>query len=117
MLRLSRSHRTTAPAMATEPCEEEVTKTQNHPHGLQPRSAARATSQTKDAFAHLECVIRRLVFPQFVGDRGQQAVVGDDGLERERSEGTAGKREWTQLGFLLTVVPVFLSIKQPVPYL
>lgn len=37
-----------------------------------------------DAFTHLEGVTRRLVFPQFVGHRGQQAVVGDDGLEGEQ---------------------------------
>lgn len=47
-------------------------------------SVSKRTSRQKDAFTHLECVTRRLVFPEFVGDCGQQAVVGDDGLEREQ---------------------------------
>lgn len=74
---LSRSHRTTAPAMATEPWEEEeMNLCDGHNQSIN-------TTQN-DAFTHLESITRRLVLPQFVGDRGQQAVVGDDGLEREQ---------------------------------
>lgn len=69
------------------------------------------------SLTHLERVPRRLVFPQFVGDCGEQAVVGDDGLQREQDERQQQKRSQRSSVALLTVVPVFLSMKQPVPYL
>lgn len=95
MPKLSRSHRTTAPAMATEPCEDQENN-QGRSEPLADLSIV-TTNQCKlggvfsisaglfvnDASSDLERVARRLLSPQFVGNGGQQAVVGDHRLGAE----------------------------------
>lgn len=100
MPRLSCSQRTTAPAMATEPCQAART-------GVEP---GRATQQThkRPRFQYLQRIKGRLVPAQFVRHRGQEAVVGHHGLrrkERASVEHTCTPSACPPLGYLRSGVP------------
>lgn len=126
---LSFSHRTTAPAMATEPWEETrqtriTTGLSDSGWPLQCRGELKMRGLMK-SFTHLECVAGGLLFSHFVGDCGQQAVVRHHRLRESEKKNRAWRNRTEKCDLKkhfprdqhLTFVPVFLSRKQPVPYL
>lgn len=80
MPRLSCSQRTTAPAMATDPCKHtQSASSAKHLHHLPALLFSRR-------LLHLQRVAGRLVPAQFVGHGGQQAVVRHHWLKEKNKQ-------------------------------
>lgn len=76
--RLSRSHRTTAPAMATEPWKQ-----RHEENGATPATISQS-EELKSLY--LECIKGGLVPTQFVRHSGQKAVVRHHRLQNDRKK-------------------------------